>query len=228
MEKLEKKYHILVVDDDTKLRTLLAKFLDTNNFFVTAAKDTTEAREQMNNFVFDLIVLDVMMPDETGIEFAKKLRANSIEIPIIMLTALGEIEDKIEGLESGADDYLPKPFNPKELLLRIKSIIKRTQHLKAIEKLCKFGEFDFDVDNLKLKKNNDSVHLTDTEAMILKTFCQNQNQVLSREDIAELSGGIDERSVDVQITRLRKKIENNPRNPEYLQTVRGKGYILKS
>lgn len=228
MEKLEKKHHILVVDDDTKLRSLLAKFLDTNNFFVTAAKDTTEAREQMKNFAFDLIVLDVMMPDETGTEFAKKLRASNIDLPIIMLTALGEIEDKIEGLESGADDYLPKPFNPKELLLRIKSIIRRTQKLKAIEKLCKFGEFDFNIDNLKLEKNKQSIHLTDTEATILKTFCQNQNQILSREDIAELSSGIDERSVDVQITRLRKKIEAKPKNPEYLQTVRGKGYILKS
>lgn len=223
-----KKYHILIVDDDTKIRNLLAKFLENSGFFITTAQDTEEARLQISNFVFDIIVLDVMMPNETGVEFAQKLRKSKDETPIIMLTALGEVEDKIEGLESGADDYLPKPFSPKELLLRINSIIKRTQKQKQLQNICKFGEFKFDLEKLKLKKEDDSIYLTDTEAKILATFCKNINAVMSREDISELSDEIDERSVDVQITRLRKKIENSPRNPEFLQTIRGKGYILKS
>jgi len=223
----EKQFHILIVDDDTKIRTLLAKFLENNNFFVTTAESAREAKKHLEDFIFDIMVLDVMMPEETGIEFAQSLRNKGDETPIIMLTALGEVENKIEGLESGVDDYLVKPFNPKELLLRINSIIKRTQKLKKLENICKFGDFEFDLEQLKLKKTEETVYLTETEAKILETFCKNINQIMTRQEISELSGNIDERSVDVQITRLRKKIELNPKNPEFLKTIRGKGYILK-
>lgn len=224
---MEKSYHILVIDDDTRLRNLLGKFLDENGFFVSLAENTSEARKLMREFLFDLLIVDVMMPEENGIDFTKSFRSDS-KIPIIILTARGEITDRITGLEVGADDYLPKPFEPKELLLRIHNILKRTSATNSINNnACSFGEFNFDLQNGRLKKNNESVHLTESEAKILKVLCKEQGSTISRDRLAEICG-VDARSIDVQITRLRKKIEKNPKQPNYLQTIRNKGYVLYS
>ena len=220
--------NILVIDDDTRLRNLLGRFLEENNLVVSLAKDTTEARSLMQTSNFDLLIVDVMMPNETGIEFTADLRKSS-EIPIIMLTARGEFDDRIKGLESGADDYLQKPFEPKELLLRIKNILKRINPgtLKDVNSY-NFGAFSFNSSDLRLKKGDIFIHITDSEANILKILCENQGQAVSREKLSPLCGGIDDRSIDVQITRLRRKIEENPKQPHYLQTVRNQGYILQS
>jgi two-component system phosphate regulon response regulator OmpR len=219
-------YKILVVDDDTRLRDLLTKYLGENGFFVSSAKDASEAEEKMKEEKFDLLVVDVMMPGKTGIEFTEAVRKES-QMPILMLTAMGEVRDRISGLESGADDYLQKPFEPKELLLRINNILKRTQKKKA-DDICVFGDYRFDFTKRKLLKNDDFIYLTEAEAEILSIFCKNINVPLSREKLSEMLGGIDVRSIDVQITRIRKKIEEDSKKSQHLQTQRGKGYILKS
>lgn len=224
--------NILVIDDDTRIRNLLSKFLADNGFEVSSAKDTTQARELIAQNQFDLLIVDVMMPGENGIEFTQDFRKTS-KTPIIILTARGESADRISGLESGADDYLPKPFEPKELLLRINNIFKRITP-KSAEKtseagnknIHKFGQFSFNIAESRLKKDQDFIHITDSEAKILTILCQNQSKPLSREELSKLCGGIDTRSIDVQITRIRKKIETNPKQPNYLQTVRNCGYIL--
>lgn len=224
---------ILVIDDDTRLRNLLGRFLEENNLEVSLAKDTTEARNLMQSSNFDLLIVDVMMPNETGVEFTTNLRQSS-EIPVIMLTARGEFDDRIKGLESGADDYLQKPFEPKELLLRIKNILKRinsnsiSPHQISNSNSYHFGAFSFNSLDLRLKKGEIFIHITDSEANILKILCENQGQAVSRETLSPLCGGIDDRSIDVQITRLRRKIEENPKQPHYLQTVRNQGYILQN
>lgn len=220
--------HILVVDDDTRIRNLLGKFLIENGFVVTLAEDAASAREKMTQFSFDLLVLDVMMPGETGFEFLKNLRQAS-DVPVIMLTAMGDSEDRIHGLESGADDYLPKPFEPKELLLRIRNILQRAKKVGK-EKII-FGEFVFNLNSGALEKNGASVVITENEAKLLTILCENLGKVVTREDIARIFAlknfaTINERSIDVQITRLRGKIESIPKNPKYLKSVRGKGYVL--
>lgn len=222
---MTKSYQILVVDDDTRLRNLLGKFLEENNFLLSLAKDTTEARSLMSENNFDLLIVDVMMPNENGIDFTSEIRKNS-RIPVIMLTARGDFDDRIKGLEAGADDYLPKPFEPKELLLRINNILKRVEPNSKEQNICSFGNFSFGFDDLRLKKNNEFIHITDSEAKILNILCKEQGKAISREDLSSLCGGIDERSIDVQITRLRRKIEENPKKPHYLQTVRNHGYVL--
>ncbi len=218
---------ILVIDDDTRLRNLLGDFLRENNFQVTLAGDTTQAREFISQNHFDLLVVDVMMKGENGIEFTKSFRKES-DIPILILTARDEPSDRIEGLQSGAQDYLAKPFEPQELLLRINNILKYidiTDHSPPKQE-CSFGDFKFNYDKQSLQKNSQFIHLTDSEKNILDILCQNQNKILSREDLSKQCG-VDLRSIDVQITRLRKKIEQNPKQPEFLQTIRGQGYVLR-
>ncbi len=219
--------HILVVDDDTRLRALLQRYLQENGFAVSSAKDAENARMFMNQYVFDLLIVDVMMPNETGLEFLKKLRKTN-QIPAIVLTAMGETEDRISGLESGADDYLAKPFEPKELVLRINNILKRLPTKNNKSHLLKFGDLVFDLKTNELKnKDNEILHITPLEQTLLSILGKKNGQIFSRERLAELlETGENSRSIDVQITRLRKKIERDSKNPRYLQTVRGKGYML--
>lgn len=218
--------HILVIDDDSRLRSLLQQYLAKNDFLVSVAENTTQAREQMKKYLFDLLVVDVMMPGENGMDFVLKLREKEgNKIPVLMLTAMGEVDDRIRGLERGADDYLVKPFEPKELVLRIKRILERAKKTGEGNNV-RFGDFVFDFKSLQLKKKNDIVYLTDSEANLLNIFCKNLGELLSREDLCRMCDDVSERSIDVQITRLRKKIEDNPRQPRFLQTVRGKGYVL--
>jgi len=220
--------HILVVDDDARLRSLLQRFLRENGFFVSTARDAAGARDFLLLYDFDLLIVDVMMPNETGFEFLAKLRQDNV-VPVIMLTAMGETEDRIAGLENGADDYLPKPFEPKELVLRIKNIFKRVpeQEKFADEKL-KLGLCLYDLVTKELQdKQGNIIHITPVEQSLLSVLGKKAGQVFTREKLAEVLGaGQSPRSIDVQITRLRKKIEQDSKNPHYLQTVRGKGYML--
>ena len=218
--------HLLVIDDDTRLRNLLGRFLEENSFKVSVAKDTIEAKSLIAETKFDLLIVDVMLPSETGVEFTA-LRQSSA-VPIIMLTARGEFEDRIKGLEAGADDYLQKPFEPKELLLRINNVLKRIGVVSTDPNICKFGDFSFNLIDSRLKKGEDFVHITDSEAKILGILCKEKGKAVSRETLSNLCGDIDERSIDVQITRLRRKIEVNPKQPHYLQTVRNHGYVIYS
>ncbi len=220
--------HILVVDDDNRLRSLLQRFLRDNNFYVSVAANAGEARERMQNYKFDILIVDIMMPEETGLEFLAALRQEN-DVPVIMLTAMGETEDRITGLETGADDYLPKPFEPKELVLRIKNILRRTpkDNNKQQEKI-NLGLCWYDMNKKELiAKNGNVIHITPVEQSMLNVLGQKSGQIFSREKLAEVLGaGQSPRSIDVQITRLRKKIEKDSKNPRYLQTVRGKGYML--
>lgn len=224
---LEKK-HILVVDDDTRLRSLLQRFLRENGFYVSSAKDAESARGMLLNYRFDILIVDIMMPNESGLEFLAKLREKN-NIPVILLTAMGETQDRINGLEVGADDYLSKPFEPKELVLRIKNILKRSpvERDEIPEKLT-LGLCVYHVQTKELyTKQGEIVHITPVEQSLLNVLGGKLGQVFTREDLAEILGaGQSPRSIDVQITRLRKKIEQDSRNPRYLQTVRGKGYML--
>lgn len=227
---MEKKIpHILIVDDDTRIRELLWRYLQENGFFVSTAKDGKEAWDILTDFSYDLVILDVMMPEESGITFTSRLRQTS-NIPILMLTAMGETEDRIAGLESGADDYLPKPFEPRELLLRIERILTRTQPqnaaLSSKVTTILFGDMEFNYNNNRLMKNGILIPLTSGEAKLLNVLAANQGTVLLRRKLAELCDGINERSVDVQIIRLRNKIEKDPKKPFHLQTIRGEGYIF--
>ena len=219
--------HILVVDDDNRLRSLLQRFLRDNNFYVSTAANASEARERLQDYKFDILIVDIMMPQETGLEFLSSLRQES-DIPVIMLTAMGETEDRITGLETGADDYLPKPFEPKELVLRIKNILRRTPKDKLQQEKLNLGLCWYDMTKKELTaKNGGIIHITPVEQSMLNVLGQKSGQIFSREKLAEILGaGQSPRSIDVQITRLRKKIEKDSKNPRYLQTVRGKGYML--
>ena len=222
------KSHILVVDDDTRLRSLLTRFLRESGFMVSAAKGAAEAREMLHHYNFDLLIVDIMMPKENGLEFLAKLRREN-EVPVILLTAMGETADRIKGLECGADDYLPKPFEPKELILRIKNILKRTpQDAEKNNTKLNLGCCFYDLDKKELTDlSGEIIHITPVEQTILSALGQKSGQIFSRDRLAELLGaGQGPRSIDVQITRLRKKIEKDSKNPRYLQTVRGKGYML--
>ena len=216
--------HLLIVDDDTRIRKLLSKFLIDNGFIVTVAQDASDAREKLKEFIFDLLVVDVMMPGESGLEFTTWLKEQDNNVPVLMLTAMGDAEDRIAGLECGADDYLPKPFEPRELLLRIKNIINRTR--PAVKTKIIFGNLVFDAASASLRKNGQDVPITANEAKLLGALCSNIGQVVSREDMAKLCDGVNERTIDVQITRLRSKIEDNPKKPVHLKSVRGRGYTL--
>ena len=217
--------HILVVDDDTRIRQLLQRYLMENGFRVTTAKDAGEAREYIDSLTFDLLVLDVMMPGESGLELTTDLRRFS-DVPILMLTARSDPEDRISGLETGADDYLPKPFEPRELLLRIGTIMRRTQADKAETSDVTMGACRFDIERGDLTREGEPVKLTSSEAALLRVLAANPGQPFSRYDLSDRMGTGLERSIDVQINRLRKKIEANPKIPRYLQTVRGVGYML--
>jgi two-component system phosphate regulon response regulator OmpR len=221
--------HILVVDDDTRLRNLLQRFLRENSYLVSTAKDADEARFMMQQYKFSLLIVDIMMPKENGLDFLSKLRMES-SVPVIMLTAMGDVENRIMGLEQGADDYVAKPFEPKELLLRIGSILKRTPVEKKENQKLDLGLFVFDMQTKELvSKQGQLLHITPVEQNLLAILGAKSGQVFSREKLSEILGaGQSPRSIDVQITRLRKKIEKDSKNPRYLQTLRGKGYMLLS
>ena len=217
--------HLLVVDDDARLRELLRRYLSDSGFRVTAAADASEARSNLVSFAFDLVVLDVMMPGESGLELTRALRTEG-RIPVLLLTAMAEPEDRVNGLEQGADDYLSKPFEPRELVLRIRNLLQRRPTADFASKDIRFGGCRFDVARGELYRGGDLVHLTAAEAGLLSMLAQKAGQAVSREELSmSLSGNV--RNVDVQMTRLRRKIEPDPRYPRYLQTVRGTGYALK-
>ena len=216
--------HILVVDDDDGIRSLVKKYLNENKFLVTTANNAEDAIEKLKIIKFDLIILDIMMPGRNGLEFIQEYKIK-LDTPIILLTAKGEARERIEGLEIGADDYLPKPFEPKELILRIQNIIKKTN--KSIKK--KFIEFEnikIDLNKQLIFKNQTEYKINNTEKIILEKMINNPGKTFSREDIGLLIDLDKERSIDVIITRLRKKIELDPKNPKFLQTIRGAGYVL--
>ena len=227
--------HLLVVDDDSRLRELLRRYLSDNGFRVTVAADAKEARANLASFAFDLIVLDVMMPGESGLDLTRELRGpldprngRTLRIPILLLTAMAEPEDRINGLEQGADDFLAKPFEPRELVLRIRNIIERRAVADDAPRSVRFGLFRFDLARAELFRGGEIVHLTAAEAGLLSGLAARAGEAVSREDLSQsapLRGNI--RNVDVQMTRLRRKIEPDPRYPRYLQTVRGTGYALK-
>jgi two-component system phosphate regulon response regulator OmpR len=221
----EPEPHLLVVDDDARLRELLRRYLADNGFRVTTAGDAGEARANLASFEFDLVVLDVMMPGESGLDLTRALRREG-RVPILLLTAMAEPEDRINGLEQGADDYLSKPFEPRELVLRIRNILQRGPAAEVGSREIRFGGCRFDAVRGELYRGGDVVHLTTAEAGLLTTLAQKAGQAVSREELSlSFSGNV--RNVDVQMTRLRRKIERDPRFPRYLQTVRGTGYTLK-
>ena len=223
-----KKYkHILVVDDDNKIRTLISEFIQKSGFVVSVACDPVEARNLMGLFNFDLIVVDVMMPREDGITFVKRLRASGINLPVLMLTALGEVENRITGLKAGVDDYLPKPFDPQELLLRINSILRRSISDNTTNDNFVFGFFLYNFSRHELKENNKIIYLTECEINLLEYFISNRQKQLSRDEIASAVGlSCNLRGVDVLVTRLRKKIEKN--NNKFILTLRNIGYKFVS
>lgn len=219
--------HILVVDDDDKLRKLLARYLGDHGYLVSTAANAAEARATLANVAFDLIVLDLMLPGESGLDFAQSFRRLST-VPILMLTAMGEPDDRIKGLERGADDYLVKPFEPRELLLRIANILRRAPREPLLPEDVRMGALVFDFARDELRAGDDIIRLTSVERALLRALAARAGQPLSRDALNELTGGLGgDRAVDVQVTRLRRKIEPDPREPRYLQTVRGKGYVLK-
>ena len=223
--------HLLVVDDDERIRTLLTKFLARNGFIVSAARDAAHARRLIEGLVFDLLIVDVMMPGEDGFSLTRALR-EQVETPVLLLTARGEAEDRIAGLEAGADDYLAKPFEPRELLLRVSAILRRAAPpAEATEppRTLTLGDTRYDVGRGELWRGDSPIRLTTSESTLMRAFARRPNEALSREALVNELGGAgstQERAVDVQITRLRRKIEADPRNPRYLQTVRGAGYML--
>ena len=224
--------HLLIVDDDERIRKLIQQFLSRNGFWTTSARDADHARRLLEGLDFDLIVLDVMMPGDDGITFTKELRQTR-DTPILLLTAKGESSDRISGLEAGADDYLPKPFEPKELLLRINAILRRVPQAEVVADVPKslsLGDIRYDIERGEMWNGEDLVRLTATEVQLMKIFSARPGEPVSRaklvEDLGRDRGQAQERAVDVQITRLRRKIEADPKQPRYLQTVRGSGYML--
>jgi len=218
--------HLLVVDDDSRIRTLLVRYLGDHGFRVTSASGAADARHKLGSLAFDLLIIDVMMPGENGVDLTRSLR-QTMDVPILMLTARSEIDSRIAGLESGADDYLAKPFEPRELLLRINNILKRgtSSETPLIEQIC-FGPYTFHRARLELKRGSEIVHLTDRERQIMAIFSARPGETVARTDLMTVDTIGGERAVDVQINRLRRKIEADPSNPVYLQTVRGIGYRL--
>lgn len=216
--------NLLIVDDDDRIRQLLTKYLKAQGFSVTNAKDAIEARKLVDLIEFDLIVLDVMMPGESGIELTRALRLER-ETPIILLTALGEAKNRIEGLGAGADDYLPKPFEPDELVLRIKNVLKRAKPRNISDELV-FGDCVFDMKREELKRNGEMVRLTETERALMRELSARIGATITREELARKAGVNADRSIDVQVTRLRRKLEPNSGEPQFLQTIRGQGYRL--
>ena len=222
MEK--NKNHILVIDDDDRIRELVKEYLKENKFIISTANSAEEAKIKLGYFKFDLMVLDVMMPGQNGFEFTKEIKKNS-SMPIILLTAKGEVENRIEGLELGADDYISKPFEPKELLLRTKNLIKKSSRLN-FNKINKIGAAKVDLNKMSIFFRNKTNKINNAEKEVLLEMLSNPGKTYTRSQIGEISSISQERSIDVMITRLRKKIEVDPKNPKYLQTIRGSGYVL--
>lgn len=223
----DEKPHILVVDDDSRLRDLLRRYLAEQGYRITTAKDAASARHQLESFDFDLIVLDIMLPGETGLELTSSLRRSS-QVPVLLLSAMGETVDRINGLALGADDYLGKPFEPRELDLRIQAILRRSSlAAPQTDSEVSFGGFHFDLKRAELRHGDEFIQLTAAEASLLNALARQPGTPVSREDLTAQNPEIGSaRTIDVQMTRLRRKIENNPRFPRYLQTVRGTGYVL--
>ena len=223
---MDKKPHILIVDDDNRILKLLKKFLTQNDFLVSTSASATEASKLLSSFIYDLIILDVMMPEITGIDFAQRIRSSGILMPVVMLTALSEPEDKIRGLESGASDYVTKPFEPRELLLRINNLINSHKRFKKEQEVIRFGNNTYNLITKVLIQNGTEIKLSSAEEKLLDTLIESENKVISREELSSKLGGLNLRSVDVQIVRLRNKIEPGPKNPKFLKTIRNKGYVL--
>ena len=218
------KTHILIVDDDNRIRDLLKEYLSENQYMISTSENAENAKIKLSQFRFDLIVLDVMMPGQNGYELTKDIRKN-IKTPIILLTAKGEVENRIKGLELGADDYIGKPFEPKELLLRIRNIINKNNKIDLNTKhLIGNAQIDLNKMSINLGEKNKKINLSEKKVLI--EMLANPGKTYSREEIGKISGISQERSIDVMITRLRQKIETNPKNPKYLQTIRGSGYVL--
>tara|TARA_B100001175_G_C19359966_1_gene566615 strand:+ start:275 stop:952 length:678 start_codon:yes stop_codon:yes gene_type:complete len=221
-----KKYkaHILVVDDDDRIRELLKEYLTEENYLISTSNNAENAKQKIEMIKFDIIILDIMMPGQSGLDLTQNLR-EKINTPIILLTAMGEPNERIEGLEKGADDYLAKPFEPKELVLRIQNILKKTENKIQVNEI-EFNEININLKKLVITKKNNSHKINNTEKIILEKMINSPGQTFSREQIGKLIKIDKERSIDVIITRLRKKIEDDPKNPKYLQTIRGAGYVL--
>lgn len=217
--------HILIVDDDSRLRGLLRRFLGDSGFRISEAADTAEAESRLAGIEFDLLILDVMLPGEDGRQFASRLLGTGRQVPILMLTALGDADDRIAGLETGVDDYLTKPFEPKELLLRIRAVLRRGTR-RPVTQVLGFGDFRFDRATNSLTRDDAPVRLTSGEAALLQTLAARPGETISRETLAGDAGDPAGRAIDVQVTRLRRKLEEDPRQPAHLQTVRGEGYVL--
>jgi len=218
------KNHILIVDDDDGIRNLLKDYLSENNYIVSSAEDATQAKKKLQFIKFDVIILDVMMPGQNGYELTKEIK-KQIKVPVILLTAKGEVENRIKGLELGADDYISKPFEPKELLLRIRNIINKNNKID-LKTLHSIGRAKIDLNKMIINMNNKSKKINNSEKKVLIEMISNPGTTFSREEIGKISGISQERSIDVMITRLRQKLEENPKNPKYLQTIRGSGYVL--
>jgi two-component system phosphate regulon response regulator OmpR len=223
--EFEEKKHILVVDDDDRIRELIKEYLDNNNFYTTTAKDAEDAKNKIKLIKFDLIILDIMMPGQNGLDLTKEIKYSSDQ-PIILLTAMGESSDRISGLETGADDYLPKPFEPKELLLRIKNILKRIKKNNNFNPILRFGNIKVNLEKMLISSKKGEVKINSAEKSLLEKMVLSVGQIFQREEISKIVNLSKERAVDVMITRLRQKIEPDPKNPKYLQTVRGNGYVL--
>jgi two-component system phosphate regulon response regulator OmpR len=218
------KNHILVVDDDDRIRSLLKDFLTDNGYIVSTAENAEQTKNKLKYFKFDIIILDVMMPGQNGYDLTREIK-KQIKVPIVLLTAKGEVENRIKGLELGADDYLGKPFEPKELLLRIKNIINKDNKINLSLKYH-VGNAEIDLNKMVITLNNKLKKINNSEKKILVEMLINPGKTYSREEIGKISGISQERSIDVMITRLRQKLEVNPKNPKYLQTIRGSGYVL--
>ena len=218
------KLHILIVDDDDRIRDLLKDYLINNNYIISTAENAEEAKEKLKFIKFDILILDVMMPGQSGYELTEEIK-KTIQVPIILLTAKGEVENRIKGLELGADDYIGKPFEPKELLLRIKNIIKNKNKLDLSSKHF-VGQAEINLNKMTINFNNKIRKINNTEKKVLIEMLSNPGKTFSREEIGKISGINQERSIDVMVTRLRQKLESDPKNPKYLQTIRGSGYVL--
>ena len=218
------KLHILIVDDDDRIRDLLKDYLINNNYIISTAGNAEEAKEKLKYIKFDILILDVMMPGQSGYELTEEIK-KTIQVPVILLTAKGEVENRIKGLELGADDYIGKPFEPKELLLRIKNIIKNKNKLDLSSKHF-VGQAEINLNKMTINFNNKIRKINNTEKKVLIEMLSSPGKTFSREEIGKISGINQERSIDVMVTRLRQKLESDPKNPKYLQTIRGSGYVL--
>jgi two-component system phosphate regulon response regulator OmpR len=220
-----KTYHILVIDDDDKIRELLKQYLKKNNYLVSTSHDAADAEEKISLVKFDLAIVDIMMPGKDGLQLTKEIR-EKIDLPIILLTAKGETEDRIKGLEYGAEDYLPKPFEPKELLLRIHNVLKRVKKEKYFKDAIKIGKTLIHLKKMEIQNDRKAYKMSMTERSLLENLISSAGKIFTRDEISKITGLTKERSIDVLITRLRQKIEPDTKNPKYLQTVRGAGYVL--